>query len=174
MHGTQYGCFLLFCPMSSHESNPFLASYIVTRKHVHRYALCSGAHQQHSTWPKTFFGLLNIFSALHEHKGVYSEFWEVCKQWCHNTVLAVPRWPPILSSTSRVQRVRGKLSVLRWTEITSECLYKYGSNFIIMQKSQIRKFRFSGTWRSTGCIRFYDLSDIVRCRTMRSLECSES
>ena len=28
--------------------------------------------------------------------------------------------------------------------------------------------------RSTRCIRFYELSDMVRCRTMKSLECNDS
>ena len=66
------------CPMSSHEANPFLANYIITRKHMHRYALCSRIISTTNISRPTSdtvlaqrlpFGLLDIFAALHAHLG---------------------------------------------------------------------------------------------------------
>ena len=72
--------------------------------------------------PKDLFGASQHFRRTQCSLGVYSEFWDVYNQWRHKNILAAPRWPPILGSTSRVQRAERKLCALRWTKKTSHRL----------------------------------------------------
>ena len=80
MHRTEHTCFrwLPVCPMSSHETNPFVANCVFPRKHVHRYALCFGVVcATYFSWPTSntalarnpLLRLLENHATLHAYSG---------------------------------------------------------------------------------------------------------